>query len=73
MSLTIAKLNLISISIEIKNKRLFDTQRKLAVCESMFQQNICQEGVAETYLLKAIWEQSQIEIKQEVLDLTPIA
>lgn len=48
MSSAAAKLTLISLSIEIKNRRLFDTQRKLAQCESVFTQALDRKGVAET-------------------------
>mmetsp|Transcript_23536 Transcript_23536/g.36230 ORF Transcript_23536/g.36230 Transcript_23536/m.36230 type:complete len:156 (+) Transcript_23536:4021-4488(+) len=46
---------LISMSIEIKHKRLFNLQKQISDCQDMFQQSLNDLGKAESYYLEAVW------------------
>jgi len=43
------------ISLEIKNKRIFNIQKQLLECHNLFKQTFNKLGRGETFLLEAIW------------------
>lgn len=53
--MTLAKVKLMQIGLEIKNKKIVDTYTKLQECENLFALANSQEGEAETLLMKAVW------------------
>ena len=55
MKQTLAKVQLMQISLEIKNKRIFNIQKQLLECHNLFKQTFNKLGRGETYLLEAIW------------------